>query len=112
MTTPADCLFCRIARGEVPARMAYQDDELVAFHDIRPAAPLHLLLVPRRHIENLYAAGPGDEALLGRMLVVAAALAREHGCPEGFRVRINNGRLGGQEVYHLHLHVLGEPGSQ
>lgn len=104
-----DCLFCRIVRGEIPARKVYEDEQLVVFHDINPAAPMHLLMVPRIHLVNLYSAAAEHEALLGRMLTLAAHLAREQGCPEGFRVVINNGRLGGQEVYHLHIHILGGP---
>jgi histidine triad (HIT) family protein len=103
------CLFCRIVRGEIPSRSAYEDDEVIAFHDIHPAAPIHLLIVPRRHIDSLIDAQPGDQALLGKMLQLAPRLAREQGATDGFRVVINNGPGGGQEIYHLHVHVLGGP---
>lgn len=108
-TQKPDCLFCRIARGEIPSRKVYEDDEILAFHDINPHAPVHFLVVPKQHIDNLYDAGPEHQALLGRMLGLTGRLAREHGSPDGFRVVVNNGRVGRQEVYHLHVHVLGGP---
>jgi histidine triad (HIT) family protein len=103
------CIFCRIAAGEIPARKAFEDEDLVVFHDIHPAAPVHLLIVPRRHVVSLYEATPDDGALLGKMLLLAPRLAREHGATDGFRIVVNNGAGGGQEVPHLHLHVLGGP---
>ena len=109
MSTSNDCIFCRIARGEIPARKVYEDDEVLAFHDINPHAPVHFLLIPKEHIENLYDAGKEHEAVLGRMLGMAGGLARREGADDGFRVVINNGRVGRQEVYHLHVHVLGGP---
>jgi histidine triad (HIT) family protein len=105
----ASCLFCRIARGEVPSRKAYEDDEVIAFHDINPAAPVHLLLVPKMHVDSLITTGPEHEALLGKLIALAPRLAKEQGCVNGFRVVINNGPDGGQEVYHLHIHILGGP---
>ncbi|GAB4465212.1 MAG: histidine triad nucleotide-binding protein [Burkholderiaceae bacterium] len=109
MTTDAHCIFCRIVRGELPAKRVYEDDEIVVFPDINPAAPVHLLMVPRAHIETLGAAGAEHERLLGKMLLLAPRLAREQGATNGFRIVINNGPDGGQEVYHLHVHVLGGP---
>lgn len=109
MTTDAHCIFCRIVRGELPAKRVYEDDEIVVFPDINPAAPVHLLMVPRAHIETLAAAGAEHERLLGKMLLLAPRLAREQGATNGFRIVINNGPDGGQEVYHLHVHVLGGP---
>ena len=105
----ASCLFCRIARGEVRSRKAYEDDEVIAFHDINPAAPVHLLLVPKMHVDSLITTGPEHEALLGKLMALAPRLAKEQGCVNGFRVVINNGPDGGQEVYHLHIHILGGP---
>jgi histidine triad (HIT) family protein len=105
----ASCLFCRIARGEVPSRKAYEDDEVIAFHDINPAAPVHLLLVPKAHVDSLITTGPEHEALLGKLIALAPRLAKEQGCVNGFRVVINNGPDGGQEVSHLHIHILGGP---
>ncbi len=105
----SSCLFCRIARGEVPSRKAYEDDEILAFHDIHPAAPVHLLVIPKLHIDSLITAGPGHESLFGKLIDLAPRLAKEQGCDNGFRVVINNGPDGGQEVYHLHMHILGGP---
>ncbi|MDQ7988419.1 MAG: histidine triad nucleotide-binding protein [Candidatus Dactylopiibacterium sp.] len=102
-----DCLFCRIVRGEIPATRVYEDDEMLAFKDIHPKAAVHLLLIPKKHIATLADAGADDAPLLGRLLARAPQLAREHGAGEGFRTIINTGRDGGQEVYHLHLHILG-----
>jgi len=104
-----DCLFCRIARGEVPSRRVYEDDEFLVFHDIHPAAPVHLLMIPRIHVDSLLTTGPEHQALLGKLLALAPRIARENGCDNGFRVVINNGPDGGQEVPHLHLHILGGP---
>jgi histidine triad (HIT) family protein len=104
-----DCIFCKIARGEIPAKKVHDDADVMAFHDIRPQAPVHLLIVPRAHIESLYDATPAHEAALGKMLAVAGRLAREAGAADGFRTIINNGRVAHQEVYHLHMHVLGGP---
>ena len=108
-TPSASCLFCRIARGEIPCRSVYEDEEVIVFHDIHPAAPVHLLIVPRRHIDSLITAEPGDQALLGKMALLAPRLAREQGAADGFRVVVNNGPGGGQEIFHLHFHVLAGP---
>jgi histidine triad (HIT) family protein len=104
-----DCIFCRIARGEIPARKVYDDADIVAFHDIKPSAPVHFLIVPKLHLENLYDGDMAHQALLGKMLGMAGQLAREQGLTDGFRSIINTGRVGRQEVYHLHMHVLGGP---
>src|SRR5919108_4518399 len=112
MTDPritADCIFCKIVRGEIPAKKIYDDADVIAFHDIRPQAPVHLLVVPKVHIATLYDAGAAHQAALGKMLAVAGRLAREAGASDGFRTIINNGRVGHQEVYHVHMHVLGGP---
>lgn len=103
------CIFCKIIRGEIPAKKAYEDDEVIAFHDIRPQAPVHLLVIPKAHIATLYDAQPSHQPALGKMLLVAGRLAREAGAGDGFRTIINNGRVGHQEVYHVHMHVLGGP---
>lgn len=104
-----NCLFCRIARGEIPARKVYEDDQIVAFHDIHPARPVHLLVIPRYHITSLATAVEADVPVLGRMLALANRLAMEQGSPDGFRVIINTGRIGHQEVQHLHAHIVGGP---
>jgi histidine triad (HIT) family protein len=104
------CLFCKIAAGQIPSRKVFEDDEVIVFHDIAPWAPVHLLVVPKEHIASLYDVDPArHQALLGRMLAMAPRLAREHGADNGFRTIINNGADGGQEVPHLHLHVIGGP---
>ncbi len=103
MTT---CLFCRIVAGEIPARFVHQDDEVVAMHDISPQAPTHLLVLPRRHVASLAATTPDDAALLGRLISVAAEIARGAGL-ESWRLVANSGAEAGQSVDHLHLHVLG-----
>ena len=104
-----DCLFCKIVRGEIPSRKAYEDDLVYAFHDIHPLRPMHLLVIPKRHIASLADVAAEDEPVLGRMLTVARRLAQENGSPDGFRVIINTGRVGGQEVPHLHAHIVGGP---
>jgi histidine triad (HIT) family protein len=104
-----DCIFCKIVRGEVPAKKVYEDAEILAFNDIRPLAPVHFMLVPKRHIATLADATADDVAMLGRMLALSARLAREQGSPDGYRTIINTGRIGRQEVMHLHIHVIGGP---
>jgi histidine triad (HIT) family protein len=103
------CLFCRIVAGEIPAAKVYEDDELLAFKDIHPKAPLHLLVIPKEHIESMAALEERHAPLMGRMMVLAQRLAAENGSPEGFRTIVNTGRVGRQEVYHLHMHLLGGP---
>jgi histidine triad (HIT) family protein len=105
----ADCLFCKIAGGEIPSRKIYEDDDILAFHDIRPLAPVHFMIIPKRHIASLADCDMSHQALLGKLLAVAPRLAREQGSTDGFRTIINSGRVGGQEVYHLHMHVIGGP---
>lgn len=109
MSADPNCIFCKIVAGQVPSRKAYEDAELLAFHDIHPWAPVHVLIIPKRHIASLDEAVPSDEALLGRMLGLAPRLMRELGVADGFRTVVNTGPNGGQEVYHLHMHVLGGP---
>ena len=104
-----DCLFCRIARGEIPSSKVYDDDEIYAFHDIHPARPVHVLVIPKRHITSLATVSAADVPVLGRMLSVANELACAQGSTDGFRVIINTGRVGGQEVPHLHAHIVGGP---
>jgi len=104
-----NCIFCKIARGEIPAKKIHDDEEVMAFHDIRPQAPVHFLVVPKAHIVNLYDTQPAHQPALGKMLAVAGRLARDAGATDGFRTIINNGRVAHQEVYHLHMHVLGGP---
>jgi histidine triad (HIT) family protein len=103
-----DCLFCRIIAGEIPSDIVYQDERSLAFRDINPQAPVHVLVIPREHLESLDDASQRDEALLGHLLRVAARIANEQGLSEsGYRTVINTGAGVGQSVFHLHLHVLG-----
>ena len=104
-----DCIFCKIARGEIPSKKVYEDGEIFAFHDIHPQAPVHFMMIPKRHIATLADATTEDAGVLGRMLALSGRLAREQGLPDGYRTIINTGRIGRQEVMHLHLHVLGGP---
>ena len=102
------CLFCEIVVGRIPAKKAFEDDELLAFHDINPQAPTHVLVVPKRHITSLADLEPGDDALVGSMARRAKELARELGLAErGFRLVMNAGEDAGYSVYHIHLHLLG-----
>jgi histidine triad (HIT) family protein len=105
--TEPNCIFCKIAQGQIPSRKVYEDDEILAFHDIHPWAPVHFLMVPKAQL------GPEHAPLLGRMMTLAPKLALQEGCrpyPEGgWRVVINTGEDGGQEVHHLHIHVFGGP---
>ena len=105
----ADCIFCRIARGEIPARKVYEDEDVLAFHDIQPQAPVHLLVIPKQHVASLYDAGDAQRGPFGKMLALAGTLARQAGATDGFRVIVNTGRVGHQEVYHVHMHILGGP---
>ncbi|MDH4093438.1 MAG: histidine triad nucleotide-binding protein [Betaproteobacteria bacterium] len=105
------CLFCKIARGEIPSKKVYEDEDVFAFHDIRPVAPVHFLIIPKAHVANLYDAGMAYHKALGKMLALAGELARREGATEGFRTIINNGRVAHQEVYHVHMHVIGGPAS-
>ena len=104
-----NCLFCKIVRGQIPARKVHEDDEMLVFHDINPARPVHLLIIPKRHITSLATVTETDVPVLGRMLAIAHRLAAEQGSPDGFRVIINTGRIGHQEVQHLHAHIVGGP---
>jgi histidine triad (HIT) family protein len=104
----SDCLFCRIVRGEIPASKVYEDDQIIAFEDINPGAPTHILVIPREHIATLNDLEIQHDPLIGRITRVAAAIARERGIAEsGFRTVFNCNRDGGQSVYHIHQHLLG-----
>lgn len=103
-----DCLFCKIVAGEIPARKLYEDDQVIAFHDIGPQAPVHFLVIPKKHISTLNDLSEADKPLAGHILLTAQRLAKEQGCEEGFRVVMNCNELGGQTVYHIHMHVLGQ----
>ncbi len=105
----SSCIFCKIIAGEIPATKIYEDEDVIAFNDIHPLAPVHFMIVPKKHFESLLAAEPADHALLGKILLLAPKLARENGLGAGFKTSINTGKAGGQEVFHLHVHVYGHP---
>ena len=108
MAVGEETIFSKIARGEIPAKIVFQDGEVVAFRDISPQAPVHILVIPRRVITRIDAAGQGDGELLGKLLLVAGEVARREGIDKtGFRLVINNGPDAGEAVPHLHVHVLG-----
>jgi histidine triad (HIT) family protein len=101
-----DCIFCKIIAGQIPAKKIYEDDDLIAFHDIHPIAKVHFLMVPKLHVGSLAECDSNQQAILGKMLLLAPKLAAEQGL-RGFRTMINTGKEGGQEVFHLHVHVFG-----
>jgi histidine triad (HIT) family protein len=104
----SDCLFCRIRDGKLPSKTVYEDEQVLAFEDVNPQAPTHVLVIPRKHIPTLNDVQPEDEPLLGHMLRVGARIAQERGiAAPGFRSVMNCNRMAGQTVFHIHLHVLG-----
>jgi len=103
-----DCIFCQIASGKIPADIVYRDDEIIAFRDINPQAPVHILIIPKRHIPSLNQLTESDPALVGRMVALASKLAKDEGIADkGYRLALNCGKEGGQLVPHLHMHLLG-----
>lgn len=105
----SDCIFCRIASGEIPSKKVYEDDDIFAFHDINPQAPVHFMVIPKQHIASLNDADASHQAVLGKLMAKLGELARSQGLTDGFRTIINTGRIGRQEVYHLHVHIVGGP---
>lgn len=101
-----DCIFCKIVNGSIPSNKIYEDEDVIAFHDIHPITKIHFLIVPKLHIESLASCDVQHQLLLGKMLLLAPKLAKERGLT-GFRTMINTGREGGQEVFHIHVHVFG-----
>jgi histidine triad (HIT) family protein len=107
----ADCLFCKIIRREIPGKIVFEDDELLAFEDINPQAPTHVLIIPKRHIESLNVLEAGDDGIVGTIVRRAAAIAKERGISgSGYRTVFNTNRDAGQTVFHIHLHLLGGRG--
>ena len=102
-----DCIFCKIIAGEIPAKKLYEDDEVLAFWDIAPQAPVHFLVIPKKHIASPVDVTEADDALIGKLIRVGAQLAVENGTGDAFRVIFNNGVKAGQVVFHVHLHILG-----
>lgn len=105
----SDCLFCKIVEGKIPAQKVFEDDDILAFKDIHPQRPVHVLVIPKKHITSLATVGAEDAAVLGKMLAKANEIATAQGSPNGFRVIINTGEVGQQEVPHLHMHIVGGP---
>jgi len=104
---PSDCVFCKIAAGEMDGRILFQDDQATAFWDIHPVAPIHILIIPNKHIRSVNELDVEDEALIGHLFTVAGRIAREQGVAEaGYRLTINTGPNAGQSVYHIHLHLM------
>ncbi|MDD2420634.1 MAG: histidine triad nucleotide-binding protein [Heliobacteriaceae bacterium] len=102
-----DCLFCKISQGEIPAQIVYEDDQCIAFRDVNPVAPIHVLIIPREHISGIAAVTNAQQALLGHLLLVARRIAQDLGGEEnGYRLVLNNGVQAGQTVFHLHIHLL------
>lgn len=104
-----DCIFCKIVAGQIPSRKVYEDDDMFVFHDIAPLAPVHFMIIPKKHIDSLATCAPEDAPVLGKMMAMAGRLAREQGATDGFRTIVNTGRVGRQDVYHLHIHIIGGP---
>jgi histidine triad (HIT) family protein len=102
-----DCIFCKIIAGEIPSNKVYEDEEILAFRDINPVAPVHVLFIPKKHFANLGEAAPEDQALLGKMLLVIGQEAPKLGLTEGYRIVSNFGESAGQTVNHFHMHLLG-----
>jgi len=103
----SECIFCKILKREMPARIVYEDESCIAFRDINPQAPVHLLVIPRKHFASALEADEADESVMGHLHRVAAQLARQNQITEGYRLVVNTGAGAGQSVFHLHLHVLG-----
>ena len=102
-----DCLFCKIAAGDIPAEKLYEDDEVLAFWDISPQAPVHFLVIPKKHIVDPSDVSEGDEKLIGKLMRIGSQIAQENGVGDGFRIIYNNGAKAGQAVFHIHMHILG-----
>jgi len=103
----SDCIFCKIIAGEIPSKKLYEDDDVVAFWDIAPQAPVHFLVVPKKHIDRPVEVTEADEKLIGKLIRVGSELAKEQNVDDGFRIIFNNGKKAGQEVFHVHMHILG-----
>lgn len=105
----SDCIFCKITDKSIPAEIVYEDDKMLAFKDIRPSAPAHLLLIPKKHIASLQDLSAEDGELISAMMLAVPKIAAENGLAAGFKTQINTGVQGGQEVFHLHIHIMGRP---
>jgi histidine triad (HIT) family protein len=109
MSVDSNCIFCKIVAGQIPSKKVYEDDDILAFHDIQPWAPVHILIIPKLHITSMVDVGLEHQGLLGKMMAVSPRLMLELGVTNGYRHLINTGADGRQEVQHVHLHVMGGP---
>ena len=107
--TDPNCIFCKIVRGEIPCKKVFEDADVLAFHDIAPVAPVHFMLIPKKHVATMYDLTADDAPAMGKIMTMAGRLARELGAGDGFRTIINTGRVGRQDVLHVHAHVIGGP---
>jgi histidine triad (HIT) family protein len=107
--TDPTCIFCKIVRGEIPGKKVYEDADVLAFLDIQPCAPVHFMIIPKKHVATMYELTDDDAPVMGRIMTLAGRLAREQGANDGFRTIVNTGRVGNQEVQHVHVHVIGGP---
>ena len=105
----SDCLFCKIVQKTIPAKIVHEDERSVAFDDINPQAPVHSLIIPKQHVDSLAACTDEHARVLGRMMAMAGRLAKQEGATDGFRTIVNTGRVARQDVYHLHIHIIGGP---
>ena len=105
----SDCIFCKIVDKLIPADIVYEDNDMLCFRDINPSAPVHLLLVPKKHVDTLAHLTNDDQELIGKMMLQVPKIAHDNGLANGFKTLINTGKAGGQEVFHLHIHILGKP---
>ena len=103
----SDCIFCKILDGDIPSNRVYEDEYCIAFHDVQPSAPVHLLVIPRKHISSLDALTPQDQELMGHIMTRVPEIARNQGLEQGYRTVVNTGEQGGQTVFHIHFHILG-----
>jgi histidine triad (HIT) family protein len=109
MSADPNCIFCKIVAGQIPCRKVHEDDELLVFHDIAPWAPVHVLIIPKQHVTTMYDTTDDHGPVMGRMMALAPKLMRDLGVTNGFRIVVNTGRDGMQEVQHVHMHVMGGP---
>lgn len=103
----SDCIFCKILDGDIPSNRVYEDEHCIAFNDVQPAAPVHLLVIPRKHISSLDALTPQDQELMGHIMTRIPEIARNQGLDQGYRTVVNTGEQSGQTVFHIHFHILG-----
>lgn len=106
MASDPNCIFCKIVRGDIPSRKVYEDDDVFAFHDIQPQADVHFMIIPKNHVASMYELTAQDAPVMGKILTLTGKLARDQGATDGYRTIINTGRIGHQEVQHVHVHVI------